>query len=109
MTDLTQLSRQRKDRGEKMEAFFSGKPVRTPRERLVLLTDVLNSLVDEHNAITEPEGRFSDRIVVRADLTLIGAFDAWYAGGDIMDLVSALNRCVPYDPTLICGCLPRRP
>ena len=109
MSDLEQISRLRKDRGEKMAVLFGRRAQMTPRARLVLLNDVLNSLIDEHNAITEPEGRYGGNTVVRADLATLQAFDAWYDGGDIMDLLRRVNACVPYDPTLVCSCLPRRP
>ncbi len=80
-----------------------------PRERLSLLHRVLNSLIDEHNATTEPEGRISDTRHVQAHPKDLVAIDAWWHGGDIMDLLSHFSPRVPYDPMLLCGCLPQRP
>ncbi len=105
--EMRTLTAQRKKREEQCKQLFQDG--RSPRERLSLLGDVLNSLIDEHNATTEVYAMIPATRHIQVSLKDLAAVDAWWNGGDIEELLKHFSPRTPYDPGMICGCLPRRP
>lgn len=108
-TRMDKVAEEREMRQTTLRELLEAREQMTMRDRLVKLNIVLNSMFDEHNAITEPAGNYPGDVHCSATPADLAAFDQWWGGGDLWDLICHVARRFPFDPNVLGSTLPERP